>query len=78
MTPKVNPQQMVLGLHMNSKKAPCKSCLEKVHHKNLQRELVERHKNLNERARRRWGMVEPVSPRGKLFHHRKVLVHRRN
>ena len=34
--------------------------------------------NLNERLRRRWGMVEPVSPRVKLFRHTRMLAHHRN
>ena len=34
--------------------------------------------SLSERARRRWGMEEPVSPRGKTLRHRKMLAHRRN
>ena len=34
--------------------------------------------NLSERVRRRWGMEEPVSPRGKMLRHRKMLAHRRN
>ena len=34
--------------------------------------------NLNERGKRWWQMEEPVSPRGKMFHHRKMLAHHRN
>ena len=69
---------MAMELRRNPKKEPGRSCLEKVHHKNLQREAVELHMNLNERAKRWWGMEEPVSPRGKMFHHRKMLAHHRH
>ena len=34
--------------------------------------------NLNERVWRRWGMEEPVSPRGKMLRHGKMLTHHRN
>ena len=42
---------MELCRNLNPKKEPGRSCLEKVHHKNLQREMVEYHMNLNERAK---------------------------
>ena len=67
---------MALGLRRNPKQE--KHCLEMEHHKNLQREMVERHMNLNEMARGWWGMEEQVSLRGKLFQHRKALAHHRN
>ena len=67
-----------MELHRKPKKEPGRNCLEKVYHKNLQREVVELHMNLNERAKRWWGTEEPVSPRGKRFQHRKMLAHHRH
>ena len=67
---------MALGLRRNPKQE--KHCLEMEHHKNLQGEMPDRHMNLNEMARGWLGMEEPVSLRGKLFHHRKMLARHRN
>ena len=43
----------------------------------FQRMMVERHRSLSGRKKKRWRMVEPVSQRGKMIRHGKILTRHR-
>ena len=46
-------------------------------HMCFQRMMVERHRSLSGRKKKRWRMVEPVSQRGKMIRHGKILTRHR-
>ena len=51
--------------------------MKKERHMCFQRMMVERHRSLSGRKKKRWRMVEPVSQRGKMIRHGKILTRHR-